>query len=427
MGVVKISHLKPGMVVRSDVKDRNGRLLVAAGTMLTANHIRIVKIWGIVEADMEDASNTGGAPQPPEAINPVIVKAAEESLRKRFRYNDLEDSAVAELFHIGSERKAWQMTRNAPEDDPSHTPSIRRLPRKRGGNRDDGPLERGDRRLDHIRELIGKDIKLITLPTVFARINETIMKPNSSSHEIADLISMDTGLSARLLKIVNSAFYGYPSQIDSLSQAVSIVGTNQLSMLALGIDVVAEFKDIPRGYINMDLFWKHSIACGIIARLIAATRNIQNTERLFVAGMLHDIGRLVVYHYMPHEALDMLTEARDTESLLGRVEAEYLGGDHAEIGGLLLRVWKLPPSLENAVRYHHRPGDSQNGLEPAIIHVADVMAKALGIGSSGDYFIPPLDPAAWKQTGLSDNALGPITAQAERQLDETFHLFFNEK
>ena len=122
----------------------------------------------------------------------------------------------------------------------------------------------------------------------------------------------------------------------------------------------------------------------------------------------------------------MLTEALDTEASLGRVEAEYLGGDHAEIGGLLLEVWKLPPSLENAVRYHHRPGESQNGLEPAIIHLADVMAKALGIGSSGDYFVPPLDPAAWKQIGLSDNALDPITAQAERQLDETFHLFFNE-
>ncbi len=427
MGVVKISHLKPDMVVRSDVKDRNGRLLVAAGTRLTANHIRIIKIWGIVEADIDDAVQTGEVPPLPDAIDPVIVKAAEEALRGRFRYNNLEDSAVAELFHIGCLRKAWRMKQNGPEDDPPHSPSNHRLPRKRGGCLESRRLELRDKRLDHIRELIRKDIKLITLPTVFTRINETIMKPNSSSHEIADLISKDTGLSARLLKIVNSAFYGYPSEIDSLSQAVSIVGTNQLSMLALGIDVVAEFKDIPSRYMNMNLFWKHSIACGIIARLIAATRNIQNTERLFVAGMLHDIGRLVVYHYMPHDALDMLKEARDTEAPLARVEVEYLGGDHAEIGGLLLQIWKLPQSLENAVRYHHQPGESQNGLEPAIVHVADVTAKVLGIGSSGDFFVPALDPAAWKQTGLSDNALDPIVAQAERQLDETFHLFFNEK
>jgi HD-like signal output (HDOD) protein len=424
MGIVKVSHLTPDMVVRSDVKDRNGRLLVAAGTRLTENHIRIIKIWGIVEADIEDASQRDGIPSPNDVIDPAIIRAAEEAVRRRFRYNDMGHSAVAELFHIGSLRKASQMTQNRLGDDAPHVSPGRRSPRKMRKDRDSGRLELHDRRFDNIRDLIRKDIKLTTLPAVFTRINETIMKPNSSSREIADLISRDTGLSARLLKIVNSAFYGYPSQIDSLSQAVSIVGTNQLSMLALGIDVVAEFKNIPSGYVDMDSFWRHSIACGIIARLIAATRNIQNTERLFVAGMLHDIGRLVVYHYMPRHALDILEKARDTEALLCQVEAEYLGGDHAEIGGLLMQIWKLPQSLENAVRHHHKPGDSQNGLEPAIVHVADVIAKALGIGSSGDYFVPPLDPAAWKQLGLSDNALDPIAAQADRQLDETFQLFF---
>jgi HD-like signal output (HDOD) protein len=424
MGVVKISQLEPDMVVCSDVKDRNGRLLVAAGTSLTANHIRIIKIWGIFEADIENASPKDGVPPPQDAIDPAIIKAAEEVVRGRFRYNDMGNSTVAELFRIGSLRRALQMTQNRLEDDAPPRPPAHRLLRKRGDGRDKRRPEVRDKRFDAICELIRQDIKLTTLPSVFTRINEAIMKPNSSSSEIADLISKDTALSARLLKIVNSAFYGYPSQIDSLSQSVSIVGTNQLGMLALGIDVVAEFKNIPSGYMNMALFWKHSIACGIIARLIAATRNIQNTERLFVAGMLHDIGRLVVYHYMPHEALDILEKARDTEALLCQVEAEYLGGDHTEIGGLLLQIWRLPPSLENAVRYHHKPGDSQNSLEPAIVHVADVSAKALGIGSSGDYFIPPLDPAAWKQIGLSDNAFEPIAAQAERQIEETFQLFF---
>ncbi len=424
MGIVKIGQLRPGMVVGRDVKDCNGRLLVAAGAALTDNHIRVLKIWGVVEAEVEENAQAGETPPFPAAIDPAIAAAAADAVRARFRHADPDDAAVAELLRIADLREALRMTRTGPAKPPSAT--RRRSGRRRGGIRSALSLELGERRLGEIEEMLRKDVKLTTLPDVFTRINEAIMRPSSSSREIADLISRDTGLSARLLKVVNSAFYGYPSQIDSLPQAVSIVGTNQLSMLALGIDVISEFKGIPGGYINMDLFWRHSIACGIVARLIAATKNIQNTERLFVAGMLHDIGRLVVYHCLPHDALDILEKARDSEEPLCRLEAGYLGGDHAEIGGLLLQVWSLPLSLENAVRYHHQPAESPNGLEPAIVHVADVTAKALGIGSSGDQYVPTLDPAAWRLIGLSSNALEPITAQAERQLEETFHLFFDE-
>jgi HD-like signal output (HDOD) protein len=195
-------------------------------------------------------------------------------------------------------------------------------------------------------------------------------------------------------------------------------------MLAFGIDITSAFKNIPCDYINMDSFWRHSILCGIIARLIAAQKNIQNTERLFLAGMLHDVGRLVIYIYAPRHAVKILEQSRETGLLLQSLEAENLGGDHAEIGGLLMQVWKLPQSLETAVRHHHASTCAQNGLEPAILHVADVVAKALGVGSSGDPFVPPLNPAAWRQVGLSVNSLEPIVEQAERQLEETFQLFF---
>ncbi len=422
MGMVKVSHLKPGMVVASDVRDLNGRLLVAADTRLTENHIRIIRIWGVVEAEIEDNAKAEEAPPPNDAIDPVIFRVAEETMRRRFRYNDRENSVISELFRISSQREASSMAQRGQEK--TDPPEVCRLP-ENGKNRSDAKrLESPAERFEQIHKLIRKNVKLTTLPAIFTRINEIIMKPSSSSHEIAALISKDTSLTARLLKIVNSAFYNYPSRIDSLSQAVSIVGTNQISMLALGIDIVDEFKNIPSGYITMGSFWRHSIACGIIARLIATTRNIQNTERLFVAGMLHDIGRLLVYHYTPHYALDILDEARDTDTILSEVEEAYLGGSHTEIGGQLFQLWKFPQSLENAVRYHHKPGNSHNSLEPAIVHVADITAKALGIGSSGDQFVPTLDPAAWKQLGLSVNALEPIIDQADLQLEETFRLFF---
>jgi HD-like signal output (HDOD) protein len=425
MGVIKVSHLKPDMLVSSDVKDRNGRLLVAAGTRLADKHIRIIKIWGVVEADIENASEEDVEPSTEGVVDLDISRAADEVVAKNFHYNDLENSAIAELYKISLRRKAVEMAGSGPAGGaPSLTAPAGRSSRKGREGYDARSPEYRDKPFDHIRQLIRNDVKLTTLPAIFRRINEMIMKPSSSSRDIAELISKDTSLAARLLKLVNSSFYGYPARIESLSRAVSIVGTNQVRMLAFGIDVVAQFKNIPSDYIDMDSFWRHSIACGIISRLIAATRNIQHTERLFIAGMLHDIGRLVVYHYTPHYALEILKNARQAEALLYRVEGEYLGADHTAIGGLLLQNWRLPQSLENAVRYHHTPCESQNGLEPAIVHVADVMAKSLGIGSSGDHYVPPLVPEAWTQVGLSVNALDSIADQTDRQLEETFQLFF---
>jgi len=423
MGMLKVSHLKPEMVVCGDLKDRNGRLLVAAGTRLTEKHIRIIKIWGVIEADIEGVSEADVAPAEEAMIDPELLRAAAELLAGNFRYNDLKDPVVAELFRIGRLRKALEMAYGGAASDSPPSPRWGgAVPKRRDGALPGIPLAE-ENPFVKIRKLLRRDVKLTTLPAIFARINEAIMKPSSSSHDIADLISKDTSLSARLLKLVNSAFYGYPSRIDSLARAVSIVGTNQLNMLAFGIDVVSAFKNIPRDYISMDSFWRHSILCGILARLIAAQKNIQNTERLFLAGMLHDIGRLIVYHYAPQHAVKILEQSRETGEILYSLEAERLGGDHAEIGGLLLQVWKLPQSLEIAVRHHHAATSARYGLEPAILHVADVAAKALGIGTSGDSFVPPLNPDAWRQVGLSVNSLEPIVDQAERQLEETFQFF----
>jgi len=226
------------------------------------------------------------------------------------------------------------------------------------------------------------------------------------------------------LKIVNSAFYGYPSRIDTLSRAVNIVGTKQLSTLAIGINMTNMFKKIPCKIINMKLFWQHSILCGINARIIAGHKNIQNTERLFVAGMLHDIGRLLLYNEVPAQSLHAIIVARNNHDLLYLAEREILNCDHGDIGGELLKKWKLPVSLEDTVRHHHAPQKSQNRLEAAIIHLADVMANATGIGSSGEILIPPLNHDAWMQIGLSPNILSLTMEQSDRQLDDIFESIY---
>jgi HD-like signal output (HDOD) protein len=174
----------------------------------------------------------------------------------------------------------------------------------------------------------------------------------------------------------------------------------------------------------MKSFWKHSLACGISARIIAGYKSIQNTERLFVAGLLHDIGRLILYSNTPLHAKNALLSAKYNDTLLHKAENEVMGFDHSKIGGLLLKKWRLPISLENSVKHHHSPYRSKDPLEPAIIHMADIMTNALGIGSSGERFVPSLSPEAWECIDLSPNILSSTIRQTDRQIEEIIQLLF---
>jgi len=416
MGIISISELKPDMILADDVRDRTGRLLMSSGTVLTPKYIKICKIWGVVEADISGISSEDMETSAMKRFDASTIAAAEEAVRKRFSHSDMDHPAVREFFRLCTLRTAEG--RYPDQDDvkqelPSQTltPDIRKKKPS-----DIGPIK-----------FIKEDSKLSTLPNIFRLIVEAISKPNSSAHDIANVIGKDPSLSARLLKIVNSAFYGYPSRIDTLSRAVNIVGTKQLSTLAIGTNVIHMFKNIPSKIINMKLFWKHSILCGINARVIAGYKNIQNTERMFVAGLLHDIGRLLLYNYAPSQSFYAIILARDNQDLLYRVEREILNCDHADVGGDLLKKWKLPVSLEDAVRHHHNPQKSQNRIEAAIIHLADIMANVMGTGSSGEMLIPPMDHDAWAQIGLSPNIIPLTMEQSERQLEEIFEFFFNNE
>jgi HD-like signal output (HDOD) protein len=353
-------------------------------------------------------------------LDPVITGEAEKVMRERFCHTDLEYPPVRELFRLCTLRKAEELS-NATERESRQSHDMceskidsNQIPKNGAANID--PYK-----------LIRNDVDLPSLPIVYGQINETIKKPTSSAYDIGNVISKDAGLSARLLKIVNSTFYGFPSKIDTLSRAVTIVGTRQLSTLALGMNIINVFKDIPSDLIDMKSFWQHSIGCGIAARIIAGYKNIQNIERLFVAGLLHDIGRLILYSSIPIHARNALLNAKCADSLLHKEEHEIMGFDHTKIGGLLLKKWKLPISLENNVTYHHIPQESKDPLEPAIVHLADIMTNALGMGSSGERFVPPLDPDAWQCIGISANTLALAITQIDRQIEEIIQFLFSDE
>ncbi|MGE4298330.1 MAG: HDOD domain-containing protein [Desulfovibrionaceae bacterium] len=422
MGKVNIHSLKPGMVLAEEVKDRNGRMLLGAGVALNEKNLRILKIWGVSEADVEGVSRDEAEGDLASDLDPELVEAAMAYMRDRFRHNDLAYEPVAEILRHcalrkarfcaaqGSGPEALACTREAIAPPmPQHAPEPAPAP----GNMD--PYQ-----------LVRDDLKLGSLPMVFHKLVEAVNDSRSSSSDVAEVISHDTDLSAQLLKVVNSAFYGLRSKIDTISRAVAVIGSNQLISLAMGFSVITFFKGIPDELINMRAFWTHSIACGVAARIISSYHNTPNTERFFVTGLLHDVGRLVMYKLLPGPSRAALEAARSRGVFLHEAERDVFGFSHDKLGGVVLKKWKCPVSLEKNVRYHHNPNSAPNKLEASIILMADFLANAMEQGTSGEVLVPTLPPPVWQTLGMPLSVLTQTVEQVDYQVNEIVHFFTDE-
>jgi putative nucleotidyltransferase with HDIG domain len=269
-----------------------------------------------------------------------------------------------------------------------------------------------------------QDADIPTLPEIFYRVEAAINNPYSNLSDIASILVGDAGLTARVLKVANSSLFSFPAHIDTVSQAISVVGTQQLRELVLSTYVMRAFEGVPAGLVDMDGFWRHSIACGIAARVIAAYRREANIERFYLLGLLHDVGRLILYVQRAEAAAQALQLSREQRRHLVDVESETIGIDHAEVGAALLENWRLPESLQEPVRHHHRPaGAGQYPDEAAVIHFADILANALQFGSSGVCIVPEADVDAWTRVGLPVSQLANVIENMERQYKDAVEIF----
>jgi putative nucleotidyltransferase with HDIG domain len=267
-------------------------------------------------------------------------------------------------------------------------------------------------------DLLKGVVSVASLPGVFLRLSEVVSDPRTSAADVGRVIAEDPGLTARLLKLVNSAMYNFPSRIETVSHAISIVGTAQLQDLALATSVIRLFGSIPQGLVTMESFWRHSVACGVTARALASRRREANVERYFVAGLLHDIGRPIMYMQLPDQSLLAVTRSKEEKKPLVQIEYELLGFDHSHVGAALLDMWKLPSSLKEAVAHHHHPERATRfPVETAVVHVSDLIANAMSLGSSGETGIPPLVASAWDKIGLSPAVLGDLMEECERHYE----------
>lgn len=274
--------------------------------------------------------------------------------------------------------------------------------------------------------LVNKSLDLVSPPNTYIQLDNLIQDPDSTIEEVSTVINTDPALAARLLKIVNSPFYGFPSQINTISRAITVIGTRELTHLVLATSVMNSFSGIPSSLINMTEFWRHSLACAITAKLTAKACGQGATERFFIAGLLHNIGSLVIYQTVPELAREALNSAEFGHEVLCDAEKRVIGFDHTEAGLALVNAWRLPPSLGEVVRYHHQPDLAESfPLEVSIVHIADIMASSVPFGHSGDQHVPPLSPAAWELLGLDVTEVPDILQQVAHQLDALISLMFS--
>jgi len=268
------------------------------------------------------------------------------------------------------------------------------------------------------KDLITDTVELASLPSVVMTAMDMLNNPKTSASDIGEVISQDPALTIKLLKIVNSAFYGFPSRIDTISRAITIVGTLELTDLILGSSAIQVFSRIPNQLINMRQFWEHSLYTAVVARILARYLRAPNTERCFVMGLLHDVGSLIMFRQKPDEARQAL-EMAGNDIPLHIAEREIFGFDHGEIGAELMRSWNLPDSFVTTTRYHHQPAAADSHrLETATIHLADVIAGMIHSTATGTRQAPLLEAGAWELTGLSVDIVETVSAEADTQFEE---------
>jgi putative nucleotidyltransferase with HDIG domain len=279
-----------------------------------------------------------------------------------------------------------------------------------------------------VQQLLDSVDELASLPSIYGRVSKLLDDPDSTIRALADVISQDPGLSLKLLRIANSAFYGRTKDVDTIEQALNVIGMQRVGDIVLGTTAMETFNGIPNELVSMEDFWMHSLYCAIAARLLARKINNSASESIFIAALLHDIGQLLLFHVRPEESRQVLLLTIEDISEPDMVEAEQrvLGYDHSQIGAALAQQWQLPDMLTAAIRYHHTPEKERVfQQEVALVHIGNILAYMAELDEITEDDIGRIHSCAWSATGLDAEIIPEFMQQTREQFDEVKGLFLS--
>lgn len=255
-----------------------------------------------------------------------------------------------------------------------------------------------------IEQSIREVTHLISLPEIYLKIRQLMDEPGSEIDDFAEIIRYDPSLSTTVLKIVNSAYFGFTGKIDNISRAINMLGIGQLHHMVLGISAISSMN-LPNDIMPLKTFWRCSLLTGVLSRLLAEQLKIPQSERLFVIGLLHDIGHLVIYSKFPKQAKLAIQIALDDDKKIHQVEQELLGLHYGQVGALLMAQWDLPIIFQNLTHYQPTPQKTaDNFKETAVLHLAHGYAQKQFIETSQN-IDRIIDPASWEISQLSQKKI----------------------
>lgn len=277
-----------------------------------------------------------------------------------------------------------------------------------------------------LEDIIEDPQEIPSLPQVFYKLMESVNNPEISLEELSKIVSYDPGLTVQILKLVNSPFYNFYQRVGSISHAIEIIGIKKLTNIVAGILVVENFKNIPEDIVTMESFWAHSIATGIAAKKISERIFPDRKEEMYLLGMLHDIGSLIVYKHFPEKAKIALDRCNGWGMKLNDAEDTVFGFSHAQLGSSLLEKWGLQKFFKEAINYHHDPKMAKKFYtETAILHVADYIAMSNQIGSSGESQSVYLNPHVLDKLSITKIYIQEISELTIETFEKIFQIFFS--
>lgn len=266
---------------------------------------------------------------------------------------------------------------------------------------------------------------IFSLPDVVIRVNELIDSAEATNSELERVISSDPALTAKLLKFANSSYFGFSGKVENISKAIAIIGHKELRNIVIATSVTSAFKGISTELVDMDTFWNHSITCGVTARLLSSS--VAGRERFFIAGLLHAVGRLVLFNQYPKESVEVLSYMHKGEDAVAAAERKIFGFTQAQLGAELLRQWKLPPNIWKLVECQcNSPKDKEFEYDAktlcAAIYIAMSISPCTNQQVTLDKAISDRAFALWSDLGLTAEIVESLMTVAKLQVTEIMNV-----
>jgi putative nucleotidyltransferase with HDIG domain len=267
-----------------------------------------------------------------------------------------------------------------------------------------------------VEQVTARIYDLPSLPAIVVELLESVNQQDINIEAIAAKISRDQALAAKTLRLANSSFYGLPHKVTSIQDSIAVLGLRSVRTLVTAAAVTGNFVNKVGGAFNFQAFWRHCIATALAAKALGPYVGVSG-ENAFTAGLLHDIGRLVLVTRFPEHYAAVLAYRARADCHLLSAEKEVLGIDHAMVGHALAQYWKFAPLILEAIAGHHAPGETEPGSLIGVIHVADAIAHALDLSGEENDLVPPLSGTAWNRMGLAREAYTQVFKETESQFE----------